>query len=182
MFGLRASVLRMANVVGARQTHGVAYDFLRKLARDPSRLLILGDGAQSKSYIHVSDVVGAMECVLADAREPFEAFNVATDDSVDVRTIARLVVEALGLREVTLEVAGGARGWAGDVPVIRFDLTKIHARGWRATLDSTSALRRAIREMLARSFEPVGGAGAGESVGAPAASSPGAAVAPPRHP
>ena len=148
MFGFRASVLRMANVVGARQTHGVGYDFLRKLRRDPSRLEILGDGAQSKSYVHVTDVVRAMDSVLRSAREPFEAFNVATTDYIDVRTIARLVVETLGLHDVKLEFGGGARGWAGDVPVIRFDLTKIHARGWRASLDSMGAMRRAIAEML----------------------------------
>jgi UDP-glucose 4-epimerase len=179
MFGFRASVLRMANVVGSRQTHGVAYDFLRKLQRDPSRLEILGDGAQSKSYVHVSDVVRAMDHVLRHARAPFEAFNVATDDYLDVRAIARLVVEALGLADVKLEFTGGARGWTGDVPVIRFDLTKIHALGWRATLGSAAAMRRAIEEMLAEKHEPVGGAGAGEPEGASAPSVAGPAVAPP---
>lgn len=149
MFGFRASVLRMANVVGARQTHGVAYDFLGKLRHDPTRLEILGDGTQSKSYVHATDVVRAMDHVLRHARAPFECFNVATDDYIDVRTIADLVTEALGLSDVELSFTGGSRGWAGDVPVIRFDLTKIHALGWRATMTSREAMRHAVKDMLA---------------------------------
>lgn len=149
MFGFRASVLRMANVVGARQTHGVAYDFLGKLRRDPTRLEILGDGTQSKSYVHATDVVRAMDHVLRHARAPFECFNVATDDYLDVRTIADLVIEALGLADVERRFTGGSRGWAGDVPVIRFDLTKIHALGWRAAMTSREAMRLAIKDMLA---------------------------------
>jgi UDP-glucose 4-epimerase len=150
MFGFRASVLRMANVVGGRQTHGVAFDFLRKLQRDPRHLEILGDGTQSKSYVHVTDVVRAMDHVLRHARAPFACFNVATGDDLDVRTIAGLVIDALGLSDVTLEFTGGARGWAGDVPVIRFDLTKLHALGWRATMTSHEAMRSAINAMLAQ--------------------------------
>jgi UDP-glucose 4-epimerase len=149
MFGFRASVLRMANVVGARQTHGVAFDFLAKLRRDRTRLEILGDGTQSKSYVHATDVVRAMDHVLRHARTPFECFNVATDDYIDVRAIAALVIEALGLSDVPLSFTGGSRGWAGDVPVIRFDLTKIHALGWHATMTSHEAMRQAIKDMLA---------------------------------
>ncbi len=148
MFGFRASVLRMANVVGGRQTHGVAFDFLRKLQRDPRRLEILGDGTQSKSYVHATDVVRAMDHVLRHARAPFDVFNVATVDYIDVRTIAGFVIDALGLSDVRLDFTGGARGWSGDVPVIRFDLTKIHTLGWRATMTSREAMRRAIGEML----------------------------------
>ncbi|MBI2155892.1 MAG: NAD-dependent epimerase/dehydratase family protein [Candidatus Rokubacteria bacterium] len=148
LFGFRAWAFRFANVVGRRQTHGVAYDFIRKLRRDPARLEILGDGAQSKSYVHVSDVVAAIQYVVARAAVPFNYYNVATDDYLDVKTIADMVVEAMGLRGVAYHFTGGDRGWKGDVPVLRFDLTKIHALGWRAALGSHEAMRRAIGEML----------------------------------
>lgn len=147
MFEFRGYVFRFANVVGRRQTHGVAYDFLRKLARDPRRLDVLGDGSQSKSYIHVTDVVDAMTHVAAHAPDRFNYYNVATEDAVDVRTIARLVIEALGLDGVDIRLGSSPRGWAGDVPVIRFDVAKIHTLGWRPRLDSMAAMRRAIEEM-----------------------------------
>jgi UDP-glucose 4-epimerase len=148
MFGLRAWAFRFANVVGRRQTHGVAYDFIRKLRRDPRRLEILGDGTQTKSYIHVSDIVGAIQHVLRSAPGPFGYYNVATDDYLDVKSIADLVIAEMGLTGVTLQFSGGDRGWKGDVPVLRFDLAKIHALGWRAALTSQDAMRRSIREML----------------------------------
>ena len=148
MFDMQAFVFRFANVVGRRQTHGVAYDFIRKLKRDPHNLEIMGDGTQSKSYIHVSDIVSAVQHVVHSASDSFNYYNVATDDYLDVRTIAEMVIEEMGLRNVTLHFTGGKRGWIGDVPVVRFDLKKIHALGWRATLSSSDAVRRSICEML----------------------------------
>ncbi|OGK81184.1 MAG: NAD-dependent dehydratase [Candidatus Rokubacteria bacterium RBG_16_73_20] len=148
MFDFQAWAFRFANVVGRRQTHGVAYDFIRKLRRDPRQLEILGDGSQSKSYIHVSDVVAAIQHAVSRAAAPFNYYNVATEDALDVRTIAGMVFDAMGLRDVALRFTGGDRGWRGDVPVLRFDLTKIHTLGWRARLGSREAMQRAIREML----------------------------------
>jgi UDP-glucose 4-epimerase len=148
MFGLRAWAFRFANVVGRRQTHGVAFDFINKLRRDPRRLPILGDGTQSKSYIHVTDIVSAIQHVVQTDPSPFGYYNVATDDYLDVRSIATMVIGEMGLGGVALQFSGGDRGWKGDVPVLRFDLNKIHALGWRAALTSHEAMRRSIREML----------------------------------
>ncbi len=89
MFGLRACAFRFGNVVGPRQTHGVGFDFLRSLHARPNRLRILGDGQQSKPYIHVTDVVRAALCAAGNATAPFSVFNVATDDAVTVDEIAR---------------------------------------------------------------------------------------------
>ena len=97
MFGLSAAAFRFANVVGPRQTHGVGFDFLRRLLDDPTRLPILGDGKQSKSYIHVDDVVRAVLTVCSMDADRFAAFNVATGDYITVREIADLAVEVLGL-------------------------------------------------------------------------------------
>lgn len=157
MYGLTAYVFRFANVVGARQTHGVAFDFIRKLLRDPRRLEVLGDGRQSKSYVHVSDVVSAILFVLEKERERVNLFNVATDDYVTVRWIADCVREEMGLGGAELAFTGGARGWSGDVPIVRFDLSKIHGLGWAARLGSQDAIRRSVVEMLA---DPAGPGGA----------------------
>jgi UDP-glucose 4-epimerase len=148
MFDLQAWIYRFANVVGARQTHGVGFDFIAKLREDRNRLKILGDGKQSKSYIHVSDVIEAMFHVIQRATDTVNVFNVATDDYITVNDIARLVVEEIGYAGVRFEYTGGSRGWKGDVPVVRFDLRKIHSLGWRARYNSEEALRRSIREML----------------------------------
>ena len=149
MFGMRAYVFRFANVVGRRQTHGVAYDFIRKLKRNPHRLEVLGDGTQTKSYIHVSDVVLAVQHVISMVSASFNYYNVATDDYLDVKTIADMVIQEMGLHDVALSFTNDRRGWKGDVPVVQFNLEKIHSLGWRAAMSSRQAMLRSIREMLA---------------------------------
>ena len=149
MFDLRARAFRFANVVGPRQTHGVGYDFIRRLRAESSRLRILGDGSQSKSYIHVEDILEAI--FIADERSParYDVFNVATDDYITVREIAELAVEASRLPpgSVAFDYTGGDRGWKGDVPVVRFDCGKIKSLGWRCRRTSAEAIRDAMAAM-----------------------------------
>jgi UDP-glucose 4-epimerase len=151
MFGLRATVFRFGNVVGPRQTHGVGFDFVRNLRKDPTRLRILGDGTQSKSYIHVADVLEAMFHALQVQNAPFEAFNVATGDYITVTEIADLASTVLGLDPavVAYEYTGGRRGWQGDVPVVRLDTSKIKSTGWTCARSTRQALRESLESILA---------------------------------
>ncbi|HEX4006920.1 MAG TPA: NAD-dependent epimerase/dehydratase family protein [Acidobacteriaceae bacterium] len=150
MFGLRACVFRFGNVVGARQTHGVGFDFLRRLSAKPNRLRILGDGRQSKPYIHVSDVVGAVLCAADKATAPFSVFNVATDDAVSVTEIAELAVAALGLpANPAFAYTGGRCGWRGDVPVLRLNSSRIRSLGWVPKWNSREAVCLSLQEISA---------------------------------
>jgi UDP-glucose 4-epimerase len=148
MFDMQAWIFRFANVVGMRQTHGVGFDFVRRLKEDPTQLRVLGDGNQSKAYIHISDVLAAMLFVIQNSRETVNVFNAATDDYITVNEIAEVATDVMGLTGVRLVHTGGKRGWKGDVPVVRFDLTKIHALGWKARHTSREAIRRSIEELL----------------------------------
>jgi UDP-glucose 4-epimerase len=150
MFDLIGRAFRFANVVGPRQTHGVGYDFIRRLKADPSRLRILGDGTQKKSYIHVEDVLEAIRLGDTRAAGKYDVFNVATDDYITVREIAELAVKASGLTqgETRYEFTGGDRGWKGDVPIVRFDCSKIKALGWKARRTSAEAVTDAMKAML----------------------------------
>jgi UDP-glucose 4-epimerase len=151
MFGLRGRAFRFGNVVGPNQTHGVGYDFVRKLRADPARLEILGDGTQSKSYVHVDDALAAV--LLAGARdgEPYAVYNVATDDYITVREIAALAIESLDLDPASVELvySGGDRGWKGDVPVVRIATDRIRALGWHNRYDTRSAMRASLQAMVA---------------------------------
>jgi UDP-glucose 4-epimerase len=144
MFGIDAVVFRLANVVGPRQTHGITHDFVRRLLADPSQLRVLGDGSQSKSYIHVKDVIEAMMLLTAQSWSGFEVFNVGTGDYMTVSEIADLVVERMGLEEVPYLYEGGNRGWKGDVPIVRFRSSKLAARGWQCTHTSREAIIASI--------------------------------------
>jgi UDP-glucose 4-epimerase len=149
MFGLTARAFRFANVVGPRQTHGVGYDFVRRLQKDPTQLRILGDGSQSKSYIYVEDILDAVFLANDLCAARYDVFNVATDDYITVREIADLAVRVSGLApgSVRYDFTGGDRGWKGDVPVVRFDCTKIKSLGWKCRRTSATAVRDAIIAM-----------------------------------
>jgi len=148
MFDLHGVGFRFANVVGPRQTHGVAYDFIRRLVRDPSRLEILGDGQQSKSYIHVDDVLDALLLLHDREWSGFDFFNVATKDYVTVQQIADLVAGRLGISGVNYTYTGGRRGWKGDVPLVRFDTSKLRGIGWSNKRTSVEALTDSIDSMI----------------------------------
>ena len=149
MFGLEARAFRFANVVGPRQTHGVGYDFVRRLRTDPTRLRILGDGTQSKSYIHVDDILDAVFLAGERATGPYDIFNVATGDYITVKAIADIAVEVCGLapQSVHYEFTGGDRGWKGDVPVVRFNCDNIQSRGGRCRRTSAQAIRDSLAAM-----------------------------------
>jgi UDP-glucose 4-epimerase len=148
MFAITVRAFRFANVVGPRQTHGVGYDFLRRLRAEPARLRILGDGSQSKSYIHVEDILDAV--VLADERAlgRFDVLNVATNDYITVREIADIACRVSGLDGVRYDFTGGDRGWTGDVPVVRFDCSKIRSLGWQCRRTSAEAIFDSMTAML----------------------------------
>ena len=149
MFGIQAVAFRFANVVGPRQTHGVGYDFIRRLHVNSRELTILGNGLQDKSYVHVSDVVKAVLSFTDSKSLEFDFYNISTRDSLNVNQIASIVFDVLGLAEseVDINYTGGNRGWKADVPVVKLDPSKIEATGWAPKFTSHSAMYDAILSM-----------------------------------
>ncbi|MGA1848348.1 MAG: SDR family NAD(P)-dependent oxidoreductase [Thermoplasmatota archaeon] len=150
-FGMKASVFRFANVVGSRSTHGILFDFYHKLKNDPSKLEILGDGLQRKSYIHVSDCVEGVIHATENQRADFEYYNVGTDDFVEIKQIPGIVSEAMGLEDVEYIYTGGHKGagWKGDVKFMSLAVDKILATGWTYRYNSKQTLEKAVREIIA---------------------------------
>lgn len=150
MNDMKATVFRFANVIGPGLTHGVIFDFIRKLRENPGRLEILGDGTQRKPYIHVDDLMDAMLQMTKMPPDGVETYNVGVDSSTTVTEIADIVCEGMGLKEVEYQYTGGSRGWKGDVPSFSYDLDKIHSRGWRADRTSNEAVRETVAAVLGR--------------------------------
>jgi len=144
MFDLSACIFRFGNVVGPRQTHGVGYDFVKKLTNNPAYLHILGDGTQSKSYIHIEDVINAVLLAHKNLTTPYEVYNVATGDYLTVREIANLTAAHIAKIPVNFEFSGGDRGWKGDVPIVRLNTDKISSLGWACQRNSAQAMKDSI--------------------------------------
>ena len=147
-FDMQAWIFRFANVVGLRCTHGVIFDFINKLRKNPEELEILGDGRQRKSYLYVSDCVDGMLFGFENAKDQINLFNLGSDGATEVNRIAEMVVDEMKLGDVRFKYTGGKRGWKGDVPRFQFDISKIKKLGWMPRYDSDDAVRMAIKDLL----------------------------------
>jgi len=147
-FDMQAWIFRFANVVGLRCTHGVIFDFINKLRKNPKELEILGDGRQRKSYLYVSDCVDGMLYGFENAKDQINLFNLGSDGVTEVNRIAEMVVDEMKLGDVRFKYTGGKRGWKGDVPRFQFDISKIKKLGWKPKYDSDDAVRMAINDLL----------------------------------
>lgn len=150
-YGFRAVIYRLANIIGPRSNHGVIYDFILKLRKNPNNLEILGDGKQSKSYLHVSDCIDGMLLGLGKAEEQVEVFNIGSDDNINVISIADIVCSEMRLKGVSYrfrKVTDYGGGWPGDVKTMLLDISKLKSLGLRQRMNSEQAVRQAVREAL----------------------------------
>jgi UDP-glucose 4-epimerase len=148
MFDMNACAFRFANVVGSHQTHGVGYDFIKKLLDNPNELKILGDGSQSKSYIYIRDVLNAMRLIEKNYLKGYSFYNVATLDYITVNEIADIVTKKMNLKSVEYSHTVGNRGWKGDVPVVRLGSEKIREKGWKNEYTSREAIELSVSSMF----------------------------------
>ena len=148
MCDMNAVIFRFPNVIGSRLTHGVIYDFVKKLRNNPKELEILGNGMQCKPYIYVTDLVNAI-VKLTDQFEPgVDVFNISVmSEGTSVTHIAEIVVDVLGLSDVEFKYTGGDRGWKGDVPRFKYDISKVLATGWKPEYTSDEAVRKAAQSL-----------------------------------
>jgi len=148
LFGIRAWIFRFGNVLGARMSHGVIFDFIRKLKNDPTELEILGDGGAEKNYILVEEVVEGVLYAFEHAQPVCDVYNLGSSSTTRVTDIARIVLEEMGLTGVKLRFSGGARGWQGDQPRVYMDVSKMSRMGWTTRYSSDEAVRIATRRYL----------------------------------
>lgn len=148
MNDMKALIFRFPNVIGPNLTHGVIYDFIRKLDKNKEFLEILGDGRQTKPYIYVGDLVEAIIYFMKVMKPGVEVYNVGVLGTTSVRKIADIICEELELENVKYEFTGGESGWKGDVPRFRYCLDKIHKTGWRAQYTSDEAVRKTVKDVI----------------------------------
>ncbi len=154
-FGMCSWIFRFANIIGERSGHGVIPDFIRKLRENPGELLILGDGTQSKSYLGVTACVEAIVYATAHTKERVNTFNIGSEDWIDVKSIADIVVEEMHLPHTEFRFTGGERGWVGDVPRMLLDIEKIKKLGWQPSLGSKESVRMAVRALLKETVQEI---------------------------
>ena len=147
-FGFQAWIFRFANIIGERGTHGVIFDFIHKLKNDNSRLEVLGNGLQEKSYMEVKECVNAILHVYKTQNHQINLFNLGSHDTCSVKRIAEIVTEETGYKGAKIEYTGGSRGWAGDIPRARLGIEKMLSTGYAVEYNSEDAVRFTARSLI----------------------------------
>lgn len=144
-FGFTGVICRFVSVLGERYTHGHLFDFYRALKLDPTRLRVLGDGRQQKSYLHVGDCVGAVLTSAAYHQEEpgVHVYNLGTEETLLVERSVRILTEHLAISP-EISYSGGRRGWVGDSPLIRLDTSRIRGLGWAPALTIEQSVVRTL--------------------------------------
>jgi UDP-glucose 4-epimerase len=151
LYGIDSVSVRFANIIGPRSTHGVIYDFYMKLKQNPARLEVLGDGAQEKSYMYVSDAIEATVVLAQKMRRGYLPVNVGSGERLAVSRIAELTKEELKVPDVRIEYSGGRSGWAGDVVVTDMDIRLLQSFGWKPKVHIEDGVRLYLRWLVERS-------------------------------
>ena len=151
MCDMSVVIFRFPNVIGPRLTHGVIFDFIKKLQKNPHELEILGNGTQCKPYIYVHDLVEAIVMLTKEFNPGEIVYNLSVNsEGTTVTRIAEIVVEELGLENVKFAYTGGDRGWKGDVPRFKYDISKVLSTGWTPKHTSDEAVRQTVRDAVAK--------------------------------
>ncbi|MDD5006714.1 MAG: NAD-dependent epimerase/dehydratase family protein, partial [Candidatus Omnitrophica bacterium] len=146
-YDIKAFICRLPNVIGSHATHGVILDFINKIKQNPKELEVLGDGSQTKPYMHVSDVVDAMVFIWQNAKEKVNYYNLAGKSTSSVKNIAVMVISAMRTN-TSIRYTGGDRGWQGDSPRYYPSKAKLENLGWHTEKTSDQAVLTAIQEII----------------------------------
>jgi UDP-glucose 4-epimerase len=144
-FGFQSWIYRFVSVVGERHPHGVTYDFYHKLKNDPTRLEIIGDGTQRKSYMYIFDCIDGVMLGYEKGTEKVNIFNLGWEEYINVNKVADTVTDELGLSNVKYDYTGGSRGWVGDSPLVHLSIEKIKKLGWQPKVSCEEGIRRTVR-------------------------------------
>ncbi len=144
LFGFKSWIYRSVSIVGERYSHGVVFDFMKKLKKNPHDLEILGNGKQRKSFLYVKDCVNGIFTSVENANDKINIFNLGTDEYTIVDRVAQIVIEQMGLKNVLFKYTGGERGWPGDQPFVYLSVNKLKSLGWRQSVKTEEAIRRTV--------------------------------------
>ncbi len=147
-FGIQSHVFRFVSWVGERYSHGVIFDFVRKLKANARSLEILGDGNQKKSYLDVEDGVRAIFLALENDTAFKSVLNLGHVEYMDVLTLADVVCDEMGLRNVEYRCSGGERGWLGDSPFVHLDISRLRKMGFQPLISIEQGVRKTVRYLL----------------------------------
>jgi len=150
-FGFMGYIFRFVSILGERYTHGHVFDFYKKILENPNELPVLGNGHQRKSYLYIQDCIDAIFCVIENAQEKVNIYNLGADEYCEVNDSIGWICSHLGLSPER-KYSGGERGWIGDNPFIFLDTAKVRALGWKPNLTIQQGVIKTLEYLQANQW------------------------------
>lgn len=144
----QSTIFRFVSWIGYGYSHGVIYDFVKKLLNDSSKLEILGNGKQIKSYLDVRDGVKGVINISELHEQNSSVFNLGHFQTMNVKNLADIVCDEMNLNKVEYHFTGGERGWVGDSPLVHLDTQKANKYGWKPEISIEDSIRTTVRYLL----------------------------------
>lgn len=138
-YNLQSWIIRFPNIIGERSTHGVIHDFFKKIKKDKTQLTVLGDGLQEKPYLYVKELIDGILYCYHNSNNKINYFNLGTESSTSVNDIIKIMNNILNINP-KIKYTGGSKGWVGDIPKFKYDLSKVQNLGWKSTMTSNEAV------------------------------------------
>ena len=150
-YDIDGMIIRPANVIGARGRHGLIWDLIHKLKKDQTKLEILGNGKQSKSFIHISDTIEGIFHIINNTKEKIEIFNIGSEDSIEIMDVAKIVCKNMNLENIMIQTKENEEdgiGWKGDIKKAHLDIKKLKSLGWNTNLSSIESADLTSQEII----------------------------------
>ena len=138
-------IFRFPNVVGKNVTHGIVFDFIKKLKNNPEELKVLGNGSQKKPYLYIDDLIDGMKFI-SNKNYKNGIYNLTPlDDGITVKEIAEIAIEVLS-PDSKPRYEDTPIGWSGDVPYYSYDSKKMLETGWKPKYSSRDAIKESFKK------------------------------------
>jgi len=150
-YDIDGMIIRPANVIGARGRHGLIWDLIHKLKNDQTKLEILGNGKQAKSFIHISDTIEGIFHIINNRKEKIEIFNIGSEDSIEIMDVAKIVCKNMNLENIMIQTKENEKdgiGWKGDIKKAHLDIKKLKSLGWNVNLSSIHSADLTSQEII----------------------------------
>lgn len=138
IYGLRTAVVRPFSVYGNGLKKQLFWDLYQKSRNTTGKIELFGTGKESRDYIHVVDVVNAIDCVLKNGSLTGEAYNLASGVETSIEQAVQFFFNALS---PTQEYYFNGRVREGDPLNWRANIGKIKKLGFSGKHDLSSGMK-----------------------------------------
>jgi UDP-glucose 4-epimerase len=149
LFGIKNAIIRPFSVYGNGLKKQLLWDICTKLSKSKD-VELFGTGGESRDFIHVQDLVNAVDSIMAQGNFECEVYNVASGVETTIAELSK-VFESCLADGSTIKFSGVTR--AGDPLNWCADVTKLNAIGFTPKVALGDGVKKYINWVRELNYE-----------------------------